>query len=231
MLKIPVLPYLDDPLVDIKLDEDHAEISISSSDRLAEYRYTFGIDDIEPLSSNRYNGLFKVKEPSMLNVQAYKKGNQPSRVVTIPINILNENNGLVRRTFQGQWDLCEQMLDRSPIEEDIVKDLTLDPERKNDFGHIFSGFIQIDKDGTYEFQTTSDDGSVLIVNGFPIVDNDGLHSRKTISGNIPLKAGFHKIEVQYFERGGQESLDVKWRGPGFEWATIPAFRLFRTDDQ
>ena len=167
----------------------------------------------------------------MLNVQAYASESQPSRVVRTPINILNTNNGLIRRTFQGQWETCSEMLDQSPIEEIMVYDLTLDPKLKNDFGHVFSGFIQIERDGTYEFQTTSDDGSVLMVNGFPIVDNDGLHSRKTVSGDIPLKVGLHKFEVQYFERGGQESLDVKWRGPGFEWVPIPAFRLFRTDVQ
>ena len=231
VLKIPVFPYLDDPLVDIKLDEGHAEVFISSDDVSADYRYTFGTDLVDPASSNRYNGPFKVKEPGMLNVQAYASESQPSRVVRTPINILNTNNGLIRRTFQGQWETCSEMLDQSPIEEIMVYDLTLDPKLKNDFGHVFSGFIQIERDGTYEFQTTSDDGSVLMVNGFPIVDNDGLHSRKTVSANIPLKVGFHKFEVQYFERGGQESLDVKWRGPGFEWVPVPAFRLFRTDVQ
>ena len=74
-------------------------------------------------------------------------------------------------------------------------------------------------------------GYILIIDGFPVVDNDGLHGRKTVSGDIPLKKGFHRIKVHYFERGGQQSLDVKWKGPGFEWANIPAFRLFRSDGQ
>jgi len=231
VLKIPVLPYLDEPLVDIIIGEEHAEISIASNDKLAEYSYTFETDVINVETSNKYDGPFKVSQPKMLNVQAYANGYQPSRVVTIPINILNDKNGMIRKTFQGQWETCLEMIEQQPIEEEVVNDLTIDTYRKNDFGHSFSGFILIEKDGTYEFQTTSDDGSILIINGFPVVDNDGLHGRKTVSGDIPLKKGSHKIKVHYFERGGQESLDVKWKGPGFEWANIPAFRLFRSDGQ
>jgi len=88
--------------------------------------------------------------------------------------------------------------------------------------------IYIEKRGTYEFQTTSDDGSRLFINGFPVVDNDGLHGQKTISGDIVLKKGLQKFEVQYFERGGQESLDVKWKGLEFEWQEIPAFKFYNT---
>ena len=231
VLKIPVLPYLDEPLVDIILGEEQAEISISSNDKLAEYSYTFETDVINVETSNKYDGPFKVSQPKMLNVQAYANGYQPSRVVTIPINILNDKNGMIRKTFQGQWETCLEMIEQQPIEEEVVNDLTIDTYRKNHFGHSFSGFILIERDGTYEFQTTSDDGSILIIDGFPVVDNDGLHGRKTVSGDIPLKKGFHRIKVHYFERGGQESLDVKWKGPGFEWANIPAFRLFRSDGQ
>ena len=88
--------------------------------------------------------------------------------------------------------------------------------------------IYIEKRGTYEFQTTSDDGSRLFINGFPVVDNDGLHGRKTISGDIVLKKGLQKFEVQFFERGGQESLDVKWKGLEFEWQEIPSFKFYNT---
>jgi len=34
--------------------------------------------------------------------------------------------------------------------------------------------------------------------------------------------------MQYFERGGQESLDVKWKGSEFEWQEIPAFKFYTT---
>ena len=61
-----------------------------------------------------------------------------------------------------------------------------------------------------------------------VVDNDGLHSKKTVSNEIYLKSGMHQIQVDYFERGGQESLTVNWKGPGFDWMEIPKFKLFHT---
>ena len=95
---------------------------------------------------------------------------------------------------------------------------------------LFSGYIVINNPGIYEFQTTSDDGSRLFINSELIVDNDGLHSRKTMAGVMNLKKKRYKIVVEYFERGGQEVLDVKWKGPGFEWREIPAFKLFQKSD-
>ena len=162
----------------------------------------------------------------MLNVQAFADGFLPSQVVTVPVNILDESHGLIRQTYEGQWENCDQMLDSDFVEEKTVFSLGLDAEKKNNFGHTFKGYIKIDKRRKYEFQTISDDGSKLLINGQPVVDNDGLHSRQTVSGNIHLKKGMHQIEVQFFERGGQESLDVKWKSPDFEWRDIPAFKLF-----
>jgi hypothetical protein len=51
-----------------------------------------------------------------------------------------------------------------------------------------------------------------------------------VNGDIPLEKGLHKINLDYFERGGQQSLDVKWKGPGFNWREIPSFKLFKTKD-
>ena len=165
----------------------------------------------------------------MLNVQAFADGFQPSQTVSVPVNILDESHGLIRQTYLGQWENCDQMLESEISEEKTVFNFDLDSEKKNDFGHVFKGLIHIEKRGTYDFQTTSDDGSRLFINGFPVVDNDGLHSRKTVTGNMVLKKGFHAFEVHYFELGGQESLVVKWKGSDFGWREIPAFRLFKYD--
>ena len=82
----------------------------------------------------------------------------------------------------------------------------------------------------YKFRTTSDDGSRLFIGSKLIVDNDGLHSKKSVTGSIQLKNKRHRLIVEYFERGGQETLDVSWKGPEFEWQAIPAFILFQKSD-
>ena len=112
----------------------------------------------------------------------------------------------------------------------IVYDFTFDSKKKDNFGYIFSGYINIKKNGVYQFQTTSDDGSRLLINHKILVDNDGLHSRKTFSKSIELKKGKHPFEVQFFERGGQEYLHVQWSGPGFELMPIPANNFYLKHD-
>ena len=228
VFEIPVLPYLDKPNVQISEHDGKAEITFISNDSTSELRYTFGNWVVRKGYEKKYSGPFTLNKSTMLNVQAFADGFLSSQVVTVPVNILDESHGLIRQTYEGQWENCDQMLDSDFVEEKTVFSLGLDAEKKNNFGHVFKGMIYIEKRGTYEFQTTSDDGSRLFINGFPVVDNDGLHGRKTISGDIVLKKGLQKFEMQYFERGGQESLDVKWKGSEFEWQEIPAFKFYTT---
>ena len=228
VFKIPVLPFLDKPNVQILESDGKAEITLIPNDSTSELRYTFGNKEIRKGYEKKYSGPFTLNKSTMLNVQALADGFLPSQVVTVPVNVLDESHGLIRQTYEGQWDNCDQMLDSDFVEEKTVFSLVLDAEKKNNFGHVFKGMIYIEKRGTYEFQTTSDDGSRLFINEFPVVDNDGLHGRKTISGDIVLKKGLQKFEVQYFERGGQESLDIKWKGLEFDWQEIPAFKFYTT---
>lgn len=229
VFKIKVEPYLDEPEIQISESNRIAEITLTTEDPTTELRYTFGNKKISRNSARKYVEPIKLNNSSMINIQSFADGFQPSKIVSVPVNILKENHGLIRTTYEGQWENCDQMSDSEIIDEIVVHDFSLDTKKKNDFGHVFKGFIQIEKRGTYEFQTTSDDGSRLFINGFPVVDNDGLHSRKIATGDMVLTKGFHEFEVHFFERGGQESLDVKWKSPQFDWREIPAFRLFRHD--
>ena len=228
VLKIPVLPYLDKPKVQIIIKDKIADISIGSYKSEITYMYEIR-DSTNGNLSLEYKTPFQVSEPGILHVQAINENYLPSETTVLPINILKEENGLVRKTYSGEYDSCSQMKNESSTEENIVNDFNIDSNKKDNFGYIFSGYIEIDYPGTYEFQTISDDGSRLFINSKLIVDNDGLHSKKAKVGLIKLDQKRYKIVVEYFERGGQETLEVSWRGPGFEWSTIPAFRLFQSD--
>lgn len=69
--------------------------------------------------------------------------------------------------------------------------------------------------GEYTFHLTSDDGSKLIINEEPVIDNDGLHSSKKETVTIELEEGMHELELLYFENTGNASVDLDWSGPGF----------------
>ncbi|QEH41443.1 family 20 glycosylhydrolase [Chitinophaga sp. XS-30] len=79
---------------------------------------------------------------------------------------------------------------------------------KTAFGVRYDGYIRIDQDGLYEFRTNSDDGSILMIGDEMVVDNDGEHAPTQKSGLIPLRKGFHRIRVSYYDVGGDQVLQV-----------------------
>jgi len=229
VLQIPVLPYLDKPKVQVSIENKIAEISINSDNSTSTYLFEIG-DTTNNNLTREYKNPFQITEPGILHVQATNKNHLPSKIFTLPINILTNENGLVRRTYLGQWDSCSEMINEKFTEESIVYDFSIDKNKKDNFGHVFSGHIAINNPGIYKFQTISDDGSRLLINDELIVDNDGLHSKASSLGSVYLEKKMHKIVVEYFERGGQEFLEVNWTGPGFEWQAIPSYKLFHKNN-
>ena len=76
------------------------------------------------------------------------------------------------------------------------------------------GFIEINNPGNYRFRTASDDGSRVYINGALAVNNDGLHGLQTVtSSDINLSTGIHQIELQFFERGGGNTINFTYSGP------------------
>ena len=231
--KIPVMPYLEKPKITIPENptfRSNTKVNLDANNPGVLLRYSF---DNQPLSSKKgkkYKRPFFIRKNTVLRVQAYKKGYQPSAVVSIPVVFLTDQNGLIRKYYEGAWDTLNEMVMTNPNREKIVYDFTFDSKEKDNFGYIFSGYINIKKNGVYQFQTTSDDGSRLLINHKILVDNDGLHSRKTFSKSIELKKGRHPFEVQFFERGGQEYLHVQWSGPGFELMPIPENNFYLKHD-
>jgi mono/diheme cytochrome c family protein len=87
-------------------------------------------------------------------------------------------------------------------------------KRANDFALKFDGAFKVEKEGNYRFHLTSDDGSRLLIDGKTVVNNDGIHSTATASGDVTLAKGVHTVTVQYFQAGGEIVLDVEVEGPG-----------------
>ena len=95
--------------------------------------------------------------------------------------------------------------------------------REEDFGLVFTGFIDVPATGLYRFFVDSDDGSTMSVHGAVLVDNDGPHSATEKSGAIALARGLHPVEIRMFEAAGQDLLRVSWIVPGStKKAVVPA---------
>ena len=113
----------------------------------------------------------------------------------------------------------ESLADLTPAASGVVPEIEMNvPQRlrPNQFTLRFTGSLQIDRAGDYEFFTRSDDGSRLYIGNQTVVNNDGDHGMREASGRIRLEAGEHPLVVIYYDSGGGTGLRVTWKGPGFE---------------
>jgi hypothetical protein len=73
------------------------------------------------------------------------------------------------------------------------------------------GTTQIRLDaGLYQFDTVSDDGIQVLVDGKTVVDNWTHHGATSDSGRLALGGGVHRIEVHYCQEDGGAALRVRW---------------------
>jgi hypothetical protein len=78
----------------------------------------------------------------------------------------------------------------------------------DNFAIRYTGKFQVPAEGSYTFKLVSDDGAVLFVDGSKVVDNDGVHTVKTVTGEARLKAGSHDLRLDYFQAKGPVALQV-----------------------
>jgi YVTN family beta-propeller protein len=99
----------------------------------------------------------------------------------------------------------------------------------NNFSVRWSGTVYAPTTGNYRFQSVSDDGVRLWVNGTQRINNWSDHAATTnTSANIALTGGqFYTITMEYYEKGGQAVARLRWLTPGTSsYVPIPAANLF-----
>jgi hypothetical protein len=129
----------------------------------------------------------------------------------------------------GGWTDLDQINWNSAEFKGTIANFSLAPRTQEDFFNFeYSGYISIATAGTYQFRTTSDDGSRLTLNNVVIVENDGTHGNVTVTSvNQTLSSGPHLINVKFFEYSGGQNLVVQYKGPdtGNNWINIPDAKL------
>jgi len=124
--------------------------------------------------------------------------------------------GLRLSTYEGTWTSLEEMAATpSGADAPIVSaiDLSRRP-REEHFGLEFRGYLHVPTDGVYTFHLASDDGSDLRLDEQLLIDDDGLHGERELTGTVGLRAGLHSLGVRYFNASGAALLRLDWEGPG-----------------
>lgn len=84
----------------------------------------------------------------------------------------------------------------------------------------WSGRYYAGSAGAHRFELTSDDGSVLYVNGQLVVDNNFSQAPTTRDGTIQLSAGWHDLTIGYYQGGGGYFFTAAVQYPGLPGAAL-----------
>ena len=71
---------------------------------------------------------------------------------------------------------------------------------------VLDGYINLNKTDVYNFYISSDDGSMLYIDGKLVINNDGLHGMNEEKGTAALAAGYHSYVLNIFEKTGGDDL-------------------------
>lgn len=126
------------------------------------------------------------------------------------VNAQNTNKGLKYKLYTGEFTSVSQLNNAAVIDSGVALSFNTSAFKKNikGYGVIYSGFVRIDSDGVYGFSTVSANGSALLIDDQPVVDNDGKHGVFDQGGSVPLQKGYHKITIKYFDAASSGSLRV-----------------------
>jgi hypothetical protein len=104
-----------------------------------------------------------------------------------------------------------------------------DPTMGSDtFSVRWTGYVQPLFTETYTFQTLSDDGDRLWVNGVQLTDDwKTQHGTKTSSGTVTLTAGVkYPVTVEFYENSGGASMKLYWSSASQAQEIIPQTQLY-----
>ncbi|MBX9403088.1 family 20 glycosylhydrolase [Lysobacter sp. BMK333-48F3] len=122
--------------------------------------------------------------------------------------------GLAYRLYQGSYaSLDEFARAGAPAKQGAANSLDVDGyglQRR--YGLSFDGYVEAPADGVYRFALQGDDRSALYVDGEPVIRNDSYD--QTLIGEVPLKRGWHRLRLDWYQRDGGRSLRLQWAAPG-----------------
>jgi alpha-L-fucosidase len=190
-------------------------VSIDARSPGLEVRYT--LDGSTPKAdSTLYTAPLILEQSVQLRVRSFHGGKGASRVVARDFTRVEPKaaladvegiaSGLKLEVISGDFDMLPGR-DTAAEYSEVVQDLDLGPAEEY-VARRYVGYLLVKVDDAYTFNLTSDDGSRLFIGEELIIDNDGLHGPKTLSGVAALAAGWHPIRVEWFNKTGGAALDL-----------------------
>jgi len=135
-----------------------------------------------------------------------------------------KKSGLKYSVYHGSFGVMPDFKELEVMHQGVTENLkteALVPDRDERFALVFEGYLAVPKTGLYWLKLGSDDGSKLFVDGKLLIDNDNNHPLQHVSNLARLKAGLHRIRLEYFDYTGDAELELRLTGDGIKEQLIP----------
>ncbi len=205
------------------------KVILNSDDPQAKIYYT--TDGNRPNENSvLYTSPVIVNKTTDLRFAAYKTGLLPSLPVSVTVNKLEYEKlknregegkfirGLNYRYYHAQVMDVDDLDKLTPLQTGVIPNFTIDQRKREDyFGYIYSGYLDVPRDGIYTFSIKVNDRCTLYIDGKPFLSG-GLRT-------VALRKGKYEVLEKYFQLGARKFNIVSWEGPGIPKQEIPAAAL------
>jgi hypothetical protein len=197
-------------------------VTMRNPNAVGQIRYTLD-NAIPTMASPAYAGPVTITRNAIVRATLFVDGKPASSPAKAYFRILERKGHDLRGVNYKVYLLPDPAVrlpdfDRlSPVASGTTHEFSLAGltlPREANVAVVFEGFVQIATAGEYSFVLASDDGSKLMIDGKPVVDNDGSHGVVAANGSITLTPGRHAIRVEWFNGGGGAWLGAYFEGPG-----------------
>jgi hexosaminidase len=224
--------------------EERARVSMSSFVPGSVIRYTTnGSDPTE--SSPIYTSPIEVRvdqNPATVSARLYMLNGRAGSVVRERIARATWHGamraradslqpGLVYAYNEGLFASADDVTTVPPSRTGTVPQVALrGDEAPEKYGVHLRGNVHVPNDALYTFYLACDDGGKLRIDGELVVDHDGQHDATEKAGQVALRAGYHALDVVYFQASGGVALRLSISAPGMSKREVPRDWLVHTGD-
>jgi hypothetical protein len=133
--------------------------------------------------------------------------------------------------FDSTPETTQAVRNMKPVKEGTAPGFDLSVRNRDEnFGIVFRTFVEIAAEDDYTFTITSDDGSVLYVDGDELIDNGGLHGMVPKNGTVRLSKGRHELECVMFQGRHGSGLRVEMASRSPRGSAAAKTAPFQVDD-
>ncbi|MDG2266695.1 MAG: PA14 domain-containing protein, partial [Candidatus Marinimicrobia bacterium] len=169
---------------------------------------------------------FPPEEFAYIEVSEEEAG--PGENVSVAVSVDADGYMVGRGSFTGQYyqgnpgtspDFGELVLTREdPVIDFYWEQNSPDPSMEADHFQVrWTGDVLAPVDGNYQFQTYSDDGVRLMVDGDTLINQWDDYGGANFYANVTLEEGYHEVVLEYYENGGWAYIHLWWTPPqGFQ---------------